>query len=234
MYLMVVFPTTYIKELKMKKAQSNAITNMAQTLTVPSKAGKSPKVRKGINIKITLGDSKILSHTIGFIDGALQAESGRVAMTDNAKALHLGGVRLLKSSTAEGKKDKTTQLVRKAFFDHAKTLKSPATGKALSSGYIDTQWQVFFEAVNSGKPILDLNANRAKAKAEGKGKSANKANDDNAKMVSALLNVWKLSDVASDAVDFIQDKLDDGFSLIQSIEDYLKSEGIEMPEGKAE
>ena len=217
----------------MKTAQSNAISNMAQTLTVPSKAGKKPSTKKGINIKVTLGDSKILSHTIGFIDGALQAESGRVAMTDNAKALHLGGVRLLKSSTAEGKKDKTTQLVRKAFFDHAKTLVSPATGKPLSSGYIDTQYQVFFNAVNTGKPIEDLNANRAKAKAEGKGKS-NKANDDNTKMTSALLNVWKLSDVASDAIDFIQDKLDDGFSLIQSIEDYLKSEGIELPDGKTE
>ena len=217
----------------MKTAQSNAIGNIAQTLTVPSKAGKRPSTRKGINIKITLGESKILGHTIGFIDGSIKAEAGRVAMTDNAKALHLGGVRLLKASTAEGKKDKTTQQVRTAFYDHAKTLKSPATGKALSSGYIDTMYQVFFNAVNTGKPIEDLNANRAKAKAEGKGK-ANKANDDNAKMVSALLNVWKLSDVASDAIDFIQDKLDDGFSLIQSIEDYLKSEGIEMPEGKAE
>lgn len=217
----------------MKNAQTNAIANIAKTLGVPTKAGKRPSTRKGINTKVTLGDSKILGYTIGFIDGALQAESGRVAMTDNAKALHLGGVRLLKSSTAEGKKDKTTQLVRKAFFDHAKTLKSPVTGKALSAGYIDTQYQVFFNAVNTGKPIEDLNANRAKAKAEGKGK-ANKANDDDAKMTSALLNVWKLSDVASSAVDFIQDKLDDGFSLIQSIEDYLKSEGVELPDAKAE
>ena len=218
----------------MKTAQSNAISNMAQTLTVPSKAGKKPSTKKGINSKTTLGDSLILSHTLGFIDGVVMAENGRIAMTDNAKALHLGGVRLLKSSTAEGKKDKTTQLVRKAFFDGFNSKVNPVTKKAYAKGYIDTQYQVFFNAVNTGKPIEDLNANRAKAKAEGKGKSANKANDDNAKMTSTLLNVWKLSDVASDAIDFIQDKLDDGFSLIQSIEDYLKSEGIELPEGKTE
>lgn len=216
----------------MKKAQSNAISNMAKTLTVPSKAGKKPSTKKGTNAKTTIGESLILSHTIGFVDGVVMAESGRVAMTDNAKALHLGGVRLLKSSTAEGKKDKTTQLVRKAFFDSFEGKKSP-TGKPYAKGYIDTQYQVFFNAVNTGKPIEDLNANRAKAKAEGKGKSS-KANDDNAKMTSTLLNVWKLSDVASGAIDFIQDKLDDGFSLITAIEDYLKSEGVELPEGKTE
>jgi hypothetical protein len=209
----------------MKNAQSNSIANMAQTLAIPSKAGKPPRTKKGINAKTTIGDTLILKHTIGFIDGAIQAEAGRVTMTDNAKALHLGGVRLLKSSTAEGKKDKTTQLVRKAFFDHAKTLKSPVTGKALSAGYMDTQYQVFFNAVNSGKPITDLNADRAKAKANGK---PSKANDDDAKMISALKNVWVLSSVATGAIDFIQDKLDDGFSMIQAIEDYLQSEGIEI------
>jgi hypothetical protein len=208
----------------MKNAQNNSIANIAKTLGVPSKAGKSPSVRKGTNAKTTIGESLILSHTLGFVEGVVTAESGRIKMTDSAKALHLGGVRLLKASTAEGKKDKTTQLVRKAFFDGFEGKVSPVTGKAYAKGYIDTQYQVFFEAVNSGKPITDLNADRAKAKA---GKPA-KANDDNAKMISALKNVWVLSSVATGAVDFIQDKLDDGFSLIQSIEDYLQSEGIEI------
>ena len=208
----------------MKNAQPNAIANIAKTLGVPSKAGKSPSVRKGINAKTTIGDSLILKHTLGFIDGVVMAENGRVAMTDSAKALHLGGVKLLKSSSAEGKKDKVTQLVRKAFFDGFIGQVSPVTRKAYAKGYIDTQYQVFFNAVNTGNPIEDLNANRAKAKA---GKPA-KANDDNAKMISALKNVWVLSGVATSAVDFIQDKLDDGFSLIQSIEDYLQSEGIEI------
>jgi hypothetical protein len=207
----------------MKNAQQNAIANIAKTLAVPSKAGKSPRIKKGVNAKTTIGDSLILKHTLGFIDGVVMAENGRVAMTDSAKALHLGGVKLLKASTAEGKKDKTTQLVRKAFFDGFEGKVSP-TGKAYAKGYIDTQYQVFFNAVNTGKPITDLNADRAKAKA---GKPA-KANDDNAKMISALKNVWVLSSVATSAIDFIQDKLDDGFSLIQSIEDYLQSEGIEI------
>ncbi len=208
----------------MKNAQQNAIANIAKTLAIPSKAGKSPRTKKGTNAKTIIGESLILSHTLGFVEGVVTAESGRIKMTDSAKALHLGGVRLLKASTAEGKKDKTTQLVRKAFFDGFEGKVSPVTGKAYAKGYIDTQYQVFFEAVNSGKPITDLNADRAKAKA---GKPA-KANDDNAKMISALKNVWVLSGVATSAVDFIQDKLDDGFSLIQSIEDYLQSEGIEI------
>jgi len=208
----------------MKNAQQNAIANIAKSLAIPSKAGKPPSVRKGINAKTTIGESLILSHTLGFVEGVVTAESGRIKMTDSAKALHLGGVRLLKASTAEGKKDKVTQLVRKAFFDGFIGQVSPTTRKEYAKGYIDTQYQVFFEAVNSGKPITDLNADRAKAKA---GKPA-KANDDNAKMISALKNVWVLSGVATSAVDFIQDKLDDGFSLIQSIEDYLQSEGIEI------
>jgi hypothetical protein len=209
----------------MKTAQTNSIANMAKALGVPTKAGKSPRTKKGINAKSTLGDSLILKHTIGFIDGSIQSEAGRVVMTDNAKALHIGGVKLLKASTAEGKKDKVTQMVRTGFYDHAKTLKSPATGKALSTGYIDTMYQVFFNAVNTGKPILDLNADRAKGKANGK---PSKANDDNAKMISALKNVWVLSSVATSAIDFIQDKLDDGFSMVQAIEDFLESEGVEI------
>jgi hypothetical protein len=208
----------------MKNAQSNSIANIAKTLGVPSKAGKSPSTRKGINAKIILGESLILSHTLSFVEGVVTAETGRAKMTDSAKALHLGGVKLLKSSTAEGKKDKTTQLVRKAFFDGFEGKVSP-TGKPYAKGYIDTQYQVFFNAVNTGKPIEDLNANRAKAKANGK---PAKANDDDAKMISALKNVWVLSSVATGAIDFIQDKLDDGFSMIQAIEDYLQSEGIEI------
>jgi hypothetical protein len=209
---------------KMKNAQQNAIANIAKTLGVPSKAGKSPRTKKGTNAKTIIGESLIVEHTLGFVAGIVTAESGRIKMTDSAKALYNGGVKLLKASTAEGKKDKTTQLVRKAFFDGFIGQVSPVTRKAYAKGYIDTQYQVFFNAVNTGNPIEDLNANRAKAKA---GKPA-KANDDNAKMISALKNVWVLSGVATSAVDFIQDKLDDGFSLIQSIEDYLQSEGIEI------
>ena len=210
----------------MKSAQTNnAISNITKALAIPAKAGKSPRTKKGTNAKTILGDSLILKHTLGFVDGAVMAESGRIAMTDNAKALHLGGVKLLKSSTAEGKKDKVTQLVRKAFFDGFDSKVNPVTKKPYAKGYIDTQYQVFFNAVNTGKPIADLNADRAKAKANGK---PSKANDDNAKMNSALKNVWVLSSVATSAIDFIQDKLDDGFSLIQSIEDYLESEGIEI------
>jgi hypothetical protein len=222
---MVVFSTKYKKDLKMKNAQSNSIANIAKTLGVPSKAGKSPSIRKGINAKTTIGESLIIEHTLGFVSGVVTAESGRIKMTDSAKALHLGGVRLLKASTAEGKKDKTTQLVRKAFFDGFIGQVSPTTRKEYAKGYIDTQYQVFFEAVNSGKPITDLNADRAKAKANGK---PAKANDDDAKMISALKNVWVLSSVATSAIDFIQDKLDDGFSMVQAIEDYLQSEGIEI------
>lgn len=208
----------------MKNAQSNPIANMAKTLGVPTKAGKKTPTKKGTNSKTIIGESLILSHTLGFVEGVVTAESGRAKMTDSAKALHIGGVKLLKSSTAEGKKDKTTQLVRKAFFDGFEGKVSP-TGKPYAKGYIDTQYQVFFNAVNSGKPITDLNADRAKAKANGK---PSKANDDDAKMISALKNVWVLSSVATSAIDFIQDKLDDGFSLVQSIEDYLQSEGIEI------
>ena len=212
------------KGIKMKSSTNNPIANMAKTLA-PTKPSAKPRTKKGTNPKTTFGESRILEHTLGFVDGAVTAELGRVAMTDHAKALHLGGVKILKSSTAEGKKDKVTQLVRTAFYDGFKAKTNPVTKKPYATGYVDTQYQVFFEAVNSGKPINDLNANRAKGKANGK---PAKANDDNAKMNSALKNVWVLSSVATSAIDFIQDKLDDGFSLVQSIEDYLESEGIEI------
>jgi hypothetical protein len=208
----------------MKSSTNNPIANMAKTLA-PTKPSAKPRTKKGTNPKTTFGDSRILEHTLGFVDGAVTAELGRVAMTDHAKALHLGGVKILKSSTAEGKKDKVTQLIRTAFYDGFKAKTNPVTKKPYATGYVDAQYQVFFEAVNSGKPINDLNANRAKSKANGK---PAKANDDNAKMISALKNVWVLSSVATSAIDFIQDKLDDGFSMVQSIEDYLESEGIEI------
>ena len=111
-----------------------------------------------------------------------------------------------------------------------------AQTKAFKGGFIDTlvakglsakvaqnYYQELVPAINEGK-AFSTNTSRDKAKS-GKGSQKGKGSTDTEKMVSAWLNVWKLSDVAPESLAYIESKIDDGMSLIDAITDYLKSEG---------
>ena len=88
----------------------------------------------------------------------------------------------------------------------------------------------FVKAVNEG---TEFSLSDSKGKAKGKGsKAGDKSPAD--KMMSALLNVWKLSDVAEECLIAIETAMADGSSLADALEYVLESNGIELSKGDAE
>ena len=98
--------------------------------------------------------------------------------------------------------------------------------------------QNYFEIVAKGiredKPITSTNPSMAKGKGNAQKSKGGKPADDNAKMTGAILNVWKLSDVAPEALTTIEASIDNGMSLIEAITDYLKLEGVDLTSGESE
>ena len=94
----------------------------------------------------------------------------------------------------------------------------------------------FVAAVNDGTEF-SLSSSKGSTKGKGKGKGkGTKAGDKSAtdKMLSALLNVWKLSEVGEDVLVQVETALADGSTLADAIEYVLESNGIELNKGDAE
>ena len=87
----------------------------------------------------------------------------------------------------------------------------------------------FVKAVNEGTEF-SLSDSKGKAKGAKGAKAADKSADE--KMLSALLNVWKLSDVAEDVLIQVETALADGSSLADALEYVLESNGIELNKGE--
>ena len=83
------------------------------------------------------------------------------------------------------------------------------------------------DAVNNGTEF-SFSASKGKA-SKGKGGKANESTSDVEKMIAALLNVWKMSDVASDVLVQIETVMADGTPLIDAISDVLKYHGEDLP-----
>lgn len=117
-----------------------------------------------------------------------------------------------------------------------------AQTKAFKGGFIDTlvknglkervaqnYYQELVPCINEGK-TFSTNSSEHNNKGKGKGQKSKggKNQTDTEKMVSALKNVWVLSDVAPEGLTYIEGKIDDGMSLIDAIADYLKSAGLNL------
>ena len=96
--------------------------------------------------------------------------------------------------------------------------------KGLSDKVAQNYYQELVPCINEGKKF-STNTSKQNSSKGGKGSQKGKGSTDTEKMVSAWLNVWKLSDVAPESLAYIESKIDDGMSLIDAITDYLKSEG---------
>ncbi len=87
----------------------------------------------------------------------------------------------------------------------------------------------FVAAVNDGTEF-SLSSSKGSTKGKGKGtKAGDKSATD--KMLSALLNVWKLSEVGEDVLVQVETALADGSTLADAIEYVLESNGIELSKG---
>lgn len=138
---------------------------------------------------------------------------------DLAKQARESGLKLVDTRKTKGVAPELiaqTKAFKGGFTD---TLKA----KGLSDKVAQNYYQELVPCINEGK-AFSTNSSRDKAKG-GKGSQKGKGSTDTEKMVSAWLNVWKLSDVAPESLAFIEDKVENGMSLIDAITDYLKSEG---------
>ena len=89
----------------------------------------------------------------------------------------------------------------------------------------------FVKAVNEGTEF-SLSDSKGKAKGAKGAKAGDKSATD--KMLSALLNVWKLSDVAEDVMVQVETAMADGSTLADALEYVLESNGIELNKGDTE
>lgn len=84
----------------------------------------------------------------------------------------------------------------------------------------------FVQAVNEGT-AFSLSSSKTSTKGKGKGAKSNGTSDVE-KMLSALLNVWKLSDVADDLLIQVETAMADGSTLADAIEYVLEANGEEL------
>lgn len=89
----------------------------------------------------------------------------------------------------------------------------------------------FVAAVNDGTEF-SLSSSKSSTKGT-KGAKGTKASDKSAtdKMLSALLNVWKLSEVAEDVLIQVETALADGSSLADALEYVLEANAIVLDKG---
>jgi hypothetical protein len=120
-----------------------------------------------------------------------------------------------------GKSKKTCQY-RQQFADAMKAAFNGKTEKTYAN-YVTG----FVASVNEG---IEFSFSHSKGKgAPSKGKGG-KASDKtgNEKMVGALLNVWKLSDIGEDVLVQVETAMADGSTLIDAIADVLRAHGEEL------
>jgi hypothetical protein len=202
---------------------TNPIAEMATQLVNPN---KKPSTKKGINTVVALGDDVAKGLMLDFAKGYTIAESGLKACNIVIQKLIDSGVKFVKLSE-KSKKDtlefKFTETCKAELFASFESL-----GK-YSKGTLENNWKAFANAVNTKKLLTDLNPNRKnKAKQTPKEKTVEQLHND---MTKAIQTIWELSDAVPSALNFLQSKIDnEGFDLIEAITDYLKSEGVVLPE----
>ena len=186
----------------MKSAKQNPIANMVQSIVGSSLS----------DLELVELGSSIASARFDVVTASEQYDS-------LAKSARESGLKLVDTRKTKGVAPELisqTKAFKGGFID---TLKAKGLGDKTAQNY----YQELVPCINEGK-TFSTNTSKQNAKGKGKGQKAGDKTDTD-KMVSALLNVWKLSDVASDSIAQIESNLDNGMSLIDAIEDYLKAQG---------
>jgi hypothetical protein len=148
-------------------------------------------------------------------------KSAAAAIYNGTQALSIIGAQVETLRTAKvsfGKSVKTCQYRRQL----GDAMAAAFTGKAAKTyaNYVTA----FIAAVNEGIPF-SFSHSKGKA-APSKGKGADKTGAE--KMVGALLNVWKLSDIGEDVLVQVETAMADGSTLIDAIADVLRAHGEEL------
>jgi len=173
-----------------------------------------------------LGNSKMAqANTLSIVNpsvdtiGIFKSIATACAAYDGSLAIVEGHIETLKTSGVKFGKSKKTCQYRVQMNDAMKVAYKGKAEKTYAN-YVTS----IVAAVNDGVPF-SFSASKGKAS---KGSKAT-AKTDTDKMLSALLNVWKLSDVADEIMVQVETVMADGTPLIDAIVDVLKFHGIELP-----
>ena len=153
--------------------------------------------------------------SIGAMKSAVTAiKNGSEALeiiNTHVKALRANGVKFGKSVKSCQHRQNLADVMRVVFGEKAtKTQLNYATS--------------FVKAVNDGE-AFSFSGSKGKAAPDGEAKKATPKTDDE-KMLGALLNVWKLSEVAEGLLIQIEGALADGTPLAEALAEVLKAHGV--------
>lgn len=205
----------------MKTANKTPITNMVETLANPKgKTDKKPVAIPDIQI-IEMASSVAEAYT-----GFMSASDSLNAVVQSIVKTGFKPVDLRKAKKDSIEYKQTTQF-KSTFID---TVMAKGIAKRTAGDY----YELVAKAIKGDKEITSTNPRSGKGKGKPASQKSTGGNDDNTKMVSALLNVWKLSDVATESLTKIESSIDNGMSLIEAITDYLESEGIDLSSNETE
>jgi len=205
----------------MKTANKTPIANMVDTLANPKgKTDKKPVAIPDIQI-IEMASSVAEAYT-----GFMSASDSLNAVVQSIVKTGFKPVDLRKAKKDSIEYKQTTQF-KSTFID---TVMAKGITKRTAGDY----YELVVKAIKGDKEITSTNPRSGKGKGKPASQKSTGGNDDNAKMVSALLNVWKLSDVATESLPKIESSIDNGMSLIEAITDYLESEGIDLSSNETE
>ncbi len=162
--------------------------------------------------------------TISLFKGIATAHNAGLTALDVIKG-HIETLR--KGDNKMGTSIKTSEYRRQSADAYASAFTK--TAKKTRDNYVNA----VVDAVNNG---AEFSFSASKGKANGakgaKGAKAGETSNDE-KMLSALLNVWKLSDVADDVLIQIETALADDMTLADAIEYVLEANGKELNKDKA-
>jgi hypothetical protein len=149
-------------------------------------------------------------------------KSAAAAIYNGTQALSIIGAQVETLRTAKvsfGKSVKTCQYRRQL----GDAMAAAFTGKKPKTyaNYVTA----FIAAVNEGIPF-SFSHSKGKAAPSKGGKASDKTGTE--KMVGALLNVWKLSDIGEDVLVQVETAMADGSTLIDAIADVLRAHGEEL------
>jgi hypothetical protein len=132
-------------------------------------------------------------------------------------------VKLSQKSLKETPEYKFTESCKANLFNEFKKV------KAYPEGTLENYWKAFSNAVNDKTLLLGLNVFRNK-KPKGKDSKDKTQEQLDRDMTKALTEIWSLSDVSTKAIKYIESKQESGLTLIEAITDFLKSDGVVLPE----
>ena len=186
--------------------QNNVIANMVQSV-VGSSLSSIELVELGCSIATARFD--VVKASEKYDDLAKTARASGLKLVDTRKTKDVAPELIAQTKAFKG-----------GFID---TLKAQGLTDRVAQNY----YQELVPCINEGK-VFSTNTSKQNAKGKGKGQKSKGSNDDATKMVSALKNVWILSDVAPDALSYIEGKVEEGMTLVDAIQDYLEEQGIEL------